>query len=367
VKISTALRRLSACATFAALVFAASSTCAAAASEPASAYLLVHFTGQSARGEQIYFSVSEDGLHWTDLNNSEPVLVSELGDKGVRDPSIIRSPDGKKFYLLATDLRIANGKGWGAARFNGSTSLIFWESPDLVNWSAPWSVDVASAIPGAGCAWAPEAIYDESKGDYFVYWTTISPRDGGREARIFASHTKDFHSFTPPELYIERKGAGDIIDTQIIQVQGQKHRFYRASRDTQLTLEGADSLNGPWERIGDLAQLGYPGRQVEGPAFVQFNQEQKWALLVDKPGRGGYFPIVITNFDDPRGYKVLPADAYSFGPGEKRHGGVLNITRSELAALRAKWPSRPDPFDWMTNMPAGPKMLPSARPPSRPR
>ena len=92
-------------------VFAGGATCAAAPSEPANTYLLVHFTGQSARGEQIYFSVSEDGLHWNDLNNSEPVLVSTIGDKGVRDPSIIRSPDGKKFYLLATDLRIANGKG----------------------------------------------------------------------------------------------------------------------------------------------------------------------------------------------------------------------------------------------------------------
>ena len=111
----SAIRLLSACATLAALVFAGGSTCAAASSEPASAYLLVHFTGQSARGEQIYFSVSEDGLDWTDLNNSEPVLVSTLGDKGVRDPAIVRSPDGKKFYLLATDLRIANRKGWGAA------------------------------------------------------------------------------------------------------------------------------------------------------------------------------------------------------------------------------------------------------------
>ncbi len=33
------------------------------------AYLLVHFTGESENGEQIYFSVSQDGLHWTDLGN----------------------------------------------------------------------------------------------------------------------------------------------------------------------------------------------------------------------------------------------------------------------------------------------------------
>jgi hypothetical protein len=343
--ISSVIRLLSVCTTLAALGFAGGATYAAAPSESASAYLLVHFTGESARGEQIYFSVSEDGLHWESLNNSEPVLVSAIGDKGVRDPSIIRSPDGKKFYLLATDLRMANGKSWGDARSHGSTSLVFWESTDLVHWSEPWMVDVAGAIPGAGCAWAPEAIYDTNTHDYFVYWATISPRDGVREARIWAARTKDFRSFTPPELYIERNGsgvnAGDIIDTQIIEVKGQKHRYYRASRDTQIPIEGADSLTGTWERIGDLARLGYTGRQVEGPAFFQFNHEQKWALLVDKPGKGGYFPVVITNFDDPSDYKLLPSEAYSFGTGEKRHGGILNITRSELAALRAKWPSRP--------------------------
>jgi len=344
--IPAVMRLLSACAILAALAFAGGATCAAAPSEPASAYLMVHFTGESPRGEQIYFSVSEDGLHWTELNNSEPVLVSTIGEKGVRDPSIIRSPDGKKFYLLATDLRFANsGRSWGTAGSHGSTSLVFWESTDLVHWSAPWLVDVAGKIPEAGCAWAPEAIYDPSTRDYFVYWATLSPRDGVREARIWAARTKDFRTFTPPELFIERKGsgvnAGDIIDTQIIEVTGQKHRFYRASRDTQIPIEGADSLTGTWERIGDLARLGYTGRQVEGPAFFQFNQEQKWALLVDKPGKGGYFPVVITNFDDPSDFKLLPSNAYSFGAGEKRHGGILNITRSELAALRAKWPSRP--------------------------
>jgi len=314
--------------------------------EPTSAYLFAHFTGESPRGEQIYFAVSEDGLNWTDLNNSEPVLVSDLGDKGVRDPSLIRSPDGKKFTLLATDLRIANGKGWDAARFHGSTSLVFWESTDLVNWSRPWMVDVASTIPGASCAWAPEAIFDEARGDYFVYWATISPRNGVREARIYGARTKDFRSFTPPELYIERNGQGvgegDIIDTQIIEVKGQKHRYYRSSRDAQITLEGADSITGAWERIGDLAHLRYTGRQVEGPILFQFNQEQKWGLLVDQYAAGrGYLPLVSTNLDDPRGFHVVPANSYSLGASRKRHGGILNITRSELAALRAKWPSQP--------------------------
>ena len=30
-------------------------------------YLFVHFTGEDKDGEQIYFSLSRDGLHWEDL------------------------------------------------------------------------------------------------------------------------------------------------------------------------------------------------------------------------------------------------------------------------------------------------------------
>ena len=46
-------------------------------------YLFVHFTGEQKDGEQIYFSVSRDGLHWTDLNNGKPVLYSHIGECGV--------------------------------------------------------------------------------------------------------------------------------------------------------------------------------------------------------------------------------------------------------------------------------------------
>ena len=324
----------------------ASAQPAAPAPEPASAYLFVHFTGESPRGEQIYFAVSEDGLNWRDLNNSDPVLVSNLGEQGVRDPSIVRSADGKKFTILATDLRIASGKGWGDATTHGSTSLVFWESSDLVNWSAPWMADVASSIPEAACAWAPEAIYDADEGAYLVYWATISPRNGVREARIYASWTRDFHSFTPPALYIERVGegvnAGDIIDTQIIEVEGARHRYYRASRDAQITFEGADSLLGRWERIGDLSALGYSGRQVEGPILFKFNQQQKWGLLVDQYAAGrGYLPLVTTNLDAAQAFQVVSPTGYSLGASSKRHGGILNITHREYEALLARWPSSP--------------------------
>lgn len=73
-----------------------------------SAYLFVHFTGTEStpEHEQIYFSVSEDGRSWRILNGGKPVLISDVGEKGVRDPFIIQSEDGKHFYIIATDLSI---------------------------------------------------------------------------------------------------------------------------------------------------------------------------------------------------------------------------------------------------------------------
>ena len=48
-------------------------------------YLFSHFIGEEKDGEQIYFAVSRDGLHWKDLNAGMPVLYSHIGTCGVRD------------------------------------------------------------------------------------------------------------------------------------------------------------------------------------------------------------------------------------------------------------------------------------------
>jgi sucrose-6-phosphate hydrolase SacC (GH32 family) len=309
------------------------------ASDPYTAYLFVYFTGESSNGEQTYFSVSRDGLNWIDLNNSEPVLISNVGEKGVRDQTIIRSEDGSKYWILATDLRIASGKGWDAAQHNGSKSLVIWESSDLVNWSAPRLVNVASSIPSAGCVWAPEAIYDETTGYYVVYWATVSPLNGVDKARIYYSTTKDFVTFSEAKLYIDRSGTQDIIDTQIIKVDG-KYKYIRASKEGQINHEGSNSILGTWTPIGNISHLGYTAAQVEGPIFFKFNNENKWGLLVDQYAAGkGYLPLVSNDLTSTNNYRVLSTSEYSLGANKKRHGSILNITDKEYNALVAKWPS----------------------------
>lgn len=305
-------------------------------------YLFVHFIGEDGEdGEQIYFSLSKDGMHWQDLNQEKPVLRSVIGERGVRDPYLLRNAEGNGFFLLATDLSIHHRGGWGQseATVTGSRSLVVWESPDLVNWSEPRLVEVAPNE--AGCAWAPEAIYDEKNDDYLVFWASSRKADSGegRGLHIYASKTKDFRYFSPAELYITRGETSTIIDTTIIKA-GEK--FYRASGDGQITIESSDNLMGEWEVISTLESLGMglTGRDVEGPEFFKFNGENKWGLLVDQYATsGGYLPIMTTDIGDRTGTSwSMPApDHYSFGHLKKRHGSILPVTKREYYGILSAW------------------------------
>ena len=76
-------------------------------------YLFAHFTSEQADGEQIYFSISKDGLFWKDLNNGKPVLRSTIGECGARDPFIVKHPKTGMFYLMATGYTIKEGFATG--------------------------------------------------------------------------------------------------------------------------------------------------------------------------------------------------------------------------------------------------------------
>ena len=324
----------------AALLLASAAAHAAAVPEQAS-YLLVHFTEGAPDSEQIYFSTSTDGMRWSDINGSRPVLVSDVGEKGLRDPSIVRSADGSKFWILATDLRIASNKGWQAAMHRGSTSIVIYESSDLVNWSAPRLVDIAGAIDKAGCAWAPEAIFDEETGDYLVYWTTISPIDGIDKPRIYYARTRDFINFTPARLYIDRPGNTGVIDTQIVRDDhpGARYRYIRASGDGEITIEGSQRLLGEWRTLGNLGAIGLTGKDVEGPILFRMPASGAWGLWVDQyRSRGGYLALQTSDLSRSQDFRRSAPSAVDYGARKKRHGSILNISEQEYRRVLAQWP-----------------------------
>ncbi|KUL26253.1 glycoside hydrolase family 43 protein [Streptomyces regalis] len=310
----------------------------AAAADPG--YLMVHFTGEGSTNQQMYLSHSTDGLHWNDLNGGGMVLRSTVGTKGVRDPALVRSPDGSKYWIIATDLCIGCGQSWGDSMSNGSRNLVVWESTDLVTWSKPWLLNVAGAIPDGRNAWAPEAIWDPATNDYVLYWATNATLNGVLKHRIYAARTSDFRTITTPQLYIDRPGTQNIIDTQIIEVPSGvgNYRYVRASGDGQITLEGSNSIMGTWTRIGDLSGIGLTGSMVEGPMWMKFNGTNKWGLYLDQyASNGGYMPVLTTDPSNPAAYQKQASESYNMGGTKKRHGWILNMTAAEESRVLARY------------------------------
>lgn len=312
----------------------------AAALDPFTGYLMAHFTGESSSGQQIYLAHSIDGLRWTDLNNGRLVLNSTVGTGGVRDPALVRSPAGDRYWIIATDLCIGCGQDWATAINNGSRNFVVWESADLVNWSAPWLLNVAGAIPDGRNAWAPEAIWNPATNDYVLYWATNVPHNGATKHRIYAARTTDFRTITTPQPYITRPGTQEIIDTQIIELPAGtgSHRYLRASRDGQITLEGSNTILGTWTTLGNLSGIGLTGSQVEGPMWAKFNNRNEWALYLDQYASGrGYLPVLTANPTSAGTYRLPASGSYNMGGTRKRHGSVLNLTAAEQSRVLGRW------------------------------
>lgn len=343
------------------------------ATEAKEAYAFAYFTGEGADGENISLAASrgDDPLSYQELNQdasgtTQPILTSTLGEKGLRDPFLIRSAEGDRFFLLATDLRIAGragGNDFGSAQENGSRSLMIWESTDLVNWSDQREVKVSSDF--AGNTWAPEAFFDEETEEYVVYWASAlypTPATNGRDIetsyqRMMFATTKDFATFSEPQPWIDvERGPGDgMIDATIARdgdtfyriVKDEATFTVRQERSTDLrdtvsgTLPTTTSPAEGWQLIreqlgaGQTNPWGGTFRQGEGPTVFRDNElPDRWYLFIDQPSyHGGEGYLALQTDDIASADWTVVADARL--PSSPRHGTVIPVSQAELDTMRA--------------------------------
>ncbi|GGN07598.1 beta-xylosidase [Lentzea pudingi] len=317
--------------------------------EPLAGYSFFYFTGEgSPIGEQIYAAASNGNnpLDFSEVNGGQPVLKSSLGELGVRDPFIMRSPDGDRFYLLATDLKINGGRGWDAAQRTGSRSIMVWESTDLRNWSRQRSVEVSP--PTAGNTWAPEAFWDAKRGHYVVYWASklYAENDPGHAGnsynRMMYATTRDFVTFSPAKVWIDP--GYSVIDSTVIEHGGTYYRYTKDERNNSSSSPCSKYITA--EKSTDLLDLDYdfvsecigkatptsPGLSAgEGPTGFKSNTEDRWYLFIDEYGGRGYVPFETT--DLASGKWTMSTGARL--PASPRHGTVLPVTQAELSRLTA--------------------------------
>lgn len=320
-------------------------------------YLMVHFVEtEEAGGEQIYFSLTEsdDPLRWYRLNDGHPVLRSHHGTGGVRDPYIVRSPEGDRFHILATDLQ-TRVSGWEHTTKTASRHMEVWSSDDLVTWGPQRHVRVID--DRAGMVWAPEAIYDATSGEYLLHWTsTLYPdgddHSGEQDMKILRARTRDFLHISPPEVWMEATGdptlSGSMLDSTVTSHAGYYYRFVKGVVDGCLDetghplgdifVERAASLDAPmsrWERLASGITYRAAGHHpYEGPLVFRTHQGDRWFMFADHYGADfhGYVPFVTT--DIASGDWARVDDSFARIPASTKHGCVLPLTRSEWLRLR---------------------------------
>jgi hypothetical protein len=303
--------------------------CTAIYAQTYTSYLFAYFTGNSGTQESIRFAVSDNGFEYLALNNDNPILSSSTiaSTGGVRDPHIMRAADGKTFYMVATDMKSANG-------WNSNHGIVMLKSTNLIDWTYS-RVDMHTAFPQYNTInrmWAPETIYDPAKKKYMVYW---SMRSGDDPDVIYYSYANDNFTAletTPQELFVPSDKAS-CIDANIIEKDGVYHLFFKKSETSSSGIKQAlsSSVSGPYKVEND-SYVEQTSDQVEGSCCFKLFSEDTYVLIYDLYTTGKF---QFTESKDLINFSVTSRRvSYNFTP---RHGTIISITAEERAAIVNKW------------------------------
>lgn len=307
-------------------------------------YLFVYFPSNS--NENLYYALSTDGYKYTPLNNGEKILDSKTyaRKKGIRDPHILRGEDGKTFYMVATDMKSA--EGWSSNR-----GIVMYRSTDLVNWETH-TVHFPDRFPewkNVTRVWAPEVIWDPdyantdgSKGRYMVYFSLLTNDGKCPYDKIYYCYANDDFSdlMTDPVFFYDRGSAtidGDIIYDER---DGLYHMVYKNEGSggicqvtaTRLTAEPGKPAGSQWS--SPSAPLQQTDKAVEGAGMFRLINSDTWILMYDCYNNGFY---QFCSSDDLQNF-TLRAQTTTSGAFTPRHGTVMPLHPEETARLLEKFP-----------------------------
>ncbi|HWU22395.1 MAG TPA: immunoglobulin-like domain-containing protein [Nocardioides sp.] len=342
---------------------------------PDAGYAAAYFKSDS--NEKIYEAATtgNDFFSFGAVNGGNAVITSTADTTGLRDPYILRSHNGDKYYMVATDLCIGCGTSWGDSQSKGSLKIEVYSSTDLVHWSrtnsGPGGITVNQ--PAAGMTWAPEAYWDDSLQSYVVFFSSRLYSDATHSnadnlyARGFYVLTRDFKTFTAPQLWDDTGYAR--IDSTVIKIGDYYYRFTKneesgaadgleAGKDvflerskvlTSLTSHSSWTADPAttWQLLDTNMTTPVTGNAGEGPEIIKLNAGDPadaggdgYVFLVDNYGAGGYRAFTttgsaITSSTQADRLSKRPGwTATSAGlPSSPRHGAFVSVTQSVLDAM----------------------------------
>ncbi len=310
-------------------------------------YLFTFFP--SNNNENLYYAYSDDGFNYTVLNNGQRVMASDTVaiKRGIRDPHILRGADGKTFYMVATDMRSA--EGWASNR-----GIVMYKSTDMVHWQHN-TVHFPTRFPNGWSSvtrvWAPEVIWDENyentdgtKGRYLVYFSLLTSDDGTcTYDKVYYCYAND--DFTDlldyPQHFYDR--GSSTIDADIVFDESDRlyHMIYKnegaggiahVTAETLTPAEGQPSGSQWSAPTGSVQQTNVA---VEGGGIFRLIGKDTWVVMYDCYG-SGYYEFCTTK--DWETY-TLVARTTTSGAFTPRHGTVIPITTREYNTLLRAFPT----------------------------
>lgn len=306
-------------------------------------YLFAHFKEKRTMdGEQVYFALSRDGYNWESVNGGEPVITCTKGELGCRDIELVRLHTGG-FVILATDLCIVNrmdendNVDWKKVNSSGSKCLSMWTSDDLISFSEQELVYFGR--DDFGCLWAPEVFFDEDNREYLIHWGSTVKEDDFSHMSIYCCKTKDFKTFTEPELFFTKDN--EILDSHLVKIGDTYHLFYKNSSNPPMNMHAtSNALFGEYKHDKKfenyMAALDRPG-SYEAPTTYEL-PDGRWCLMLDFFGcekdKMGFVPFVSNQVGNAD-FRMC-REAFSFPYGFK-HGGVIEITQAEYDRIQSHY------------------------------
>ncbi|MCQ2055373.1 MAG: glycoside hydrolase family 43 protein [Fibrobacter sp.] len=313
--------------------------------EPYTNYLFIYFPANN--NENIYYAISKDGYNFTAMNGGNRVIAADSVSikKGLRDPHILRAPDGM-FYMVHTDMKSA--EGWSSNR-----GMVLMKSKDLIHWTHS-TVHFPDKYKGKNFAnvtrvWAPETIWDKdyentdgTKGRLMIYFSLLTNDGTIPYDKVYYLYAND--DFTDvigePTYFFDRGSA--TIDMDIVYNENDSlyHAFFKNEGEGGICKTTAKKLTAPkgqegsqWSKpSGTLQQT---KEAVEGAGVFKLINQDSWILMYDCYNNGHY---QFTSSQDLSTFKFVQ-DTKTAGAFTPRHGTVMPITAVETAALLKAFPT----------------------------
>lgn len=282
-------------------------------------FLFTYFVGNGEDG--LHLAWSEDGYKWTALKGGKSYLTPQIGkkEKLMRDPSVVRGPDGV-FHLVWTS-------GWHENNFGHASTR------DFLTWSEQQEVPVMAGEPAAQNTWAPEVIWDPVRAEYLIFWATTIPgrfpeTEGASESklnhRLYATTTKDWKIFTPTRLFSDP--GFSVIDATFLPGTGRPVLIVKDETvnppKKHLRLARGETVAGPWKEFA----APFTRDWVEGPTAIRVGGA--WLVYYDVYREHHYGAVRshdLKTWEDVTTAISIPKGA--------RHGTMIEVPRAVVEKL----------------------------------